>query len=254
MSVLIDTHAHLDEIKDLDIALVDARAHGVETIIAVGQDLDSNRRVLEITREYPGYVYAALGLHPWLLGNLEMKQVQENIDFISSHIGQAVALGEVGLDYDKRVLKSAPKPKQQEVLTSLLKIAADENKPVSLHSRYAWKDCLQIVMEQKIKNVVFHWYTGLSSTLSQLLEAGYFISATPAAEYHDEHRRAIREAPTSQLMLETDCPVYYGRENRYRSLPSDVLRSLKAAATLKSIDEERLAEITTANARLYFGI
>jgi len=109
-------------------------------------------------------------------------------------------------------------------------------------------------MEQKIKNVVFHWYTGLSSTLSQLLEAGYFISATPAAEYHDEHQRAIREAPTSQLMLETDCPVYYGRENRYRSLPSDVLRSLKAAATLKSIDEERLAEITTANARLYFGI
>ena len=254
MPPLIDTHAHLDEIEDLDTAIASARAHGVVAIIAMGQELNSNQRVLELARKYPGYVYASLGLHPWQMGNLRAEQIQENIDFISAYLGQSIALGEVGLDYDKRVLKGASKSIQQDILIALLKIAAAANKPVSLHSRYAWKDCLQIVTEMKIKNVVFHWYTGLSSTLSQLLETGYFISATPAAEYHDEHRRVIREAPTSQLMLETDCPVVYGHENRYRSSPSDVLRSLKAAAALKSIDEERLAEMTTANARHFFRI
>ena len=254
MPPLIDTHAHLDEIEDLDRSIAAARTNGVEAIIAVGQELKSNQRALEIAREYSGYVYTALGLHPRLLGNLNEGQLQENIDFISAHIGQAIALGEVGLDYDKRVLKGSPKLVQQDVLTSLLKIAAAESKPVSLHSRYAWKDCLQLVTEMNVKKVVFHWYTGLSSTLSQLLQAGYFVSATPAAEYHDEHRRAIKEAPLGQLMLETDCPVTYGRENRYRSSPSDVLRSLKAASSLKYIDEERLAEITTSNAHRFFGI
>jgi TatD DNase family protein len=251
---LIDTHAHLDEIEDLETTVASARAEGVEAIIAVGQDLKSNLKVLELADYYRGFVFAAIGLHPWALGNLSAGQLEENINFISVNIGRAVALGEVGLDYDKRVIKGASKEAQKSALTTLLNIAASHNKPVSLHSRYAWKDCLQIVKGLALKKVVFHWYTGFSSTLSELLEAGYFISATPAAEYHDEHRRAIREAPVEQLMLETDCPVYYGRDVRYRSSPADVARSLKAASAIKSVDEEQLAQKTTSNARRFFGI
>lgn len=254
MPVLIDTHAHLDEIEDLPSAINEAGCNGVNAIIAVGQDLKSNLRVMELAAEYKGFIFAALGLHPWSLGNLNAIQLQENIDFISNNIENAVALGEVGLDYDKRVLKGASKSVQQEALASLLKIAGEHNKPVSLHSRYAWKDSLHMVQEMKIHKVVFHWYTGLSSTLSELLASGYYISCTPAAEYHDEHRRAIREAPAGQLMLETDCPVYYGRETRYRSSPSDVMRSLRAAALLKNLDEEHLAQATTDNARRFFDL
>lgn len=254
MTGLIDTHAHLDEIEDLPSAITDARSNGVKAIIAVGQDLKSNRRVLELASEYSGFIYAALGLHPWSLGNLDTSQLQENMDFISDNIENAVALGEVGLDYDKRVLKGASKAVQQEVLSSLLRIASAHNKPVSLHSRYAWKDCLQTIRDMGISKVVFHWYTGFSSTLSELLAAGYYISATPAAEYHDEHRRAIKEAPFELLMLETDCPVHYGRETRYRSSPSDVVRSLRAAALLKDVNEEQLAQATTDNACRFFDL
>ena len=107
MTGLIDTHAHLDEIEDLPLAITNARSNGVKAIIAVGQDLKSNRRVLELASEYRGFIYAALGLHPWSLGNLDTSQLQENMDFISDNIENAVALGEVGLDYDKRVLKGA---------------------------------------------------------------------------------------------------------------------------------------------------
>lgn len=61
MTGLIDTHAHLDEIEDLPSAITDARSNGVKAIIAVGQDLKSNRRVLELASEYSGFIYAALG-------------------------------------------------------------------------------------------------------------------------------------------------------------------------------------------------
>jgi len=143
---------------------------------------------------------------------------------------------------------------QKDVLRKLLEISVEFDKPVSFHSRYAWKDSLALIKEIGVRRLVFHWYTGFSSTLTELVEAGYYISATPAAEYHDEHRRAVREVPVDRLLLETDCPVYYDREDRYRSQPTDVLRSLKAAAEIKAIDENELAEQTTLNARQLFDL
>jgi len=254
VNVLIDTHAHLDEMEDSDSSIERARLAGVAGIIAVGQDLNSNNKILELAARYPGYVYPALGLHPWAIGSLDAAQLEENINFIADNLHGAIALGEVGLDYDKRVLKGAARDLQKEVLRRLLALAFRHDKPVSLHSRYAWKDALEEVKSAGITKLVFHWYTGFSSTLAELIEAGYFVSATPAAEYHDEHRRAVREVPVERLLLETDCPVYYGREQRYRSQPSDVVRSLRAAAQIKSMDESSLADFTTANTARLFGL
>ena len=254
MNVLVDTHAHLDELDDCDTVIEIARLAGVAGIIALGQDLSSNNKTLQLTACYPGYVHPALGLHPWAIGSLDAEQLEENIDFISNNLHRAIALGEVGLDYDKRVLKGASKEVQKEVLRRLLALALRHDKPVSLHSRYAWKDALEECRTAGITKLVFHWYTGFSSTLAELIETGYYISATPATEYHDEHRRAIREVPVERLLLETDCPVYYGREQRYRSQPSDVTRSLKAAAQGKGMDENDLAAITTANTTRLFSL
>ena len=254
MHGLIDTHAHLDEIEQVDTVLKDARQSGLEAIIAVGQDLDSNLKTIELASRYPGFVYPAIGLHPWAIGNMDPYILAANISYIRKNLPVAQALGEVGLDYDKRVLKTAGKDAQKDVLRQLLEISVEFDKPVSFHSRYAWKDSLALIKEVGVTRLVFHWYTGFSSTLTELVEAGYYISATPAAEYHDEHRRAVREVPVDKLMLETDCPVNYGRENKYRSQPADVLRSLKAAAEIKGIDEKELAVQTTINARRLFNL
>lgn len=254
MHGLIDTHAHLDEIEQIDTVLKNARQLGIEAIIAVGQDLNSNLEIIEIVSHYPGFVYPAIGLHPWAIGNMDPYDLASNISYIRQNLPVAQALGEVGLDYDKRVLKTAGKEIQKDVLRQLLEISLEFDKPVSFHSRYAWKDSLALIKEVGVKRLVFHWYTGFSSTLRELVEAGYYISATPAAEYHDEHRRAVREVPIDRLLLETDCPVPYGRENKYTSQPSDVLRSLKAAAEIKGIDEKELAVQTTMNAKRLFGL
>ena len=57
-----------------------------------------------------------------------------------------------------------------------------------------------------------------------------------------------------KLLLETDCPVYYGRGTRYRSAPGDITRSLGAVAQLKRIDEAAVAEYTTRNAIELFSL
>jgi TatD DNase family protein len=253
MNMIIDTHAHLDEMENLEQTVTQAKAAGLEAIIAVGQDVKSNVRTLEIAALYPGFVYPALGFHPW---NIREAEVEANLDFIKENITKAVVVGEVGLDYHKRVREGADKDLQKRVLRELLKIAKDNGKPVCIHSRYAWRDTFDLVREAGLEKAVFHWYTGTSSVLRDIISNGYYISVTPAVSYHEEHRRAVKETPLQQLLLETDSPVTYarGRDGEFKASPADALRSLKGAAELRGLSEAELAEITTQNAKRLFGI
>ena len=254
MYKLIDTHAHLDELKNLDLMLEEAQKAGVIAIVAVGASHQSNMKTLEISKKYRRFVYSALGLHPWELGNLRTFEIGDNLRFIEQNIASAVAVGEIGLDYDKRVLKVASKELQKEVLSRLLNIARKYTKPAIIHSRYAWKDALHLIQDIGMDKAVFHWFTGFSSVLRGIIDGGYFVSATPAAEYHEEHKRAIKEAPLQRLLLETDCPVAYGRTARYESQPADILRDLEAVSQLKGIAEATIAEETTRNAIDFFSL
>jgi TatD DNase family protein len=251
---LIDTHAHLDELDGLEAKLQEARRIGIIAIVAVGSNRQSNVNTLGISERYPHFVYPALGLHPWELADLEASDIEDNLRFIEQNISLAVAIGEIGLDYDKRVVKVASKELQKQVFGQLLNIAKEHDKPAIIHSRYAWKDALQMVQNAGVGRAVFHWFTGFSSVLKEIVDSGYFVSATPAAEYHEEHRRAIREAPLPKLLLETDCPVTYGRETRYESQPTDILRSLKAVADLRGVAEAEIADETTKNAIQFFSL
>jgi TatD DNase family protein len=251
---LIDTHAHLDEIEDIDKAIEEARQAGVLAIIAVGQDYESNLKTFDIAEKHKDIVYPALGLHPWSLGKTDAREMSLTLRQIEDNIRWAVAVGEIGLDYDKRVIASADKERQKEAFKAVLELARKYDKAVSVHARYSWKDSFDLVQESGVRRAVFHWYTGFSSVLREIIAEGYFISATPATEYHDEHRRAVRETPLENLLLETDCPVTYGRENKYQSRPSDVVRTLRATAPLKGIEEKALAAKTTENAVRFFGI
>jgi len=109
---------------------------------------------------------------------------------------------------------------------------------------------LYLVEEAQLKKVVFHWYAGGYSVLRDIINQGYFISASPAVEYHKEHRRAIKEVPLENLLLETDSPVIYqrGTELEYESRPAHILRVLRSVSKLKGMDENQIAEVTTNNA------
>jgi len=253
MHQIIDTHAHLDEIENLESVIKQAKDAGVIAIIAVGQDAASNAKTLEIAALYPGFVYPALGYHPW---NIKEAEIEANLEYIKANIVKAVGIGEVGLDYHKRVRAVADKDLQIRVLRELLQIAKDNDKPALLHTRYAWRDAFDLVKEAGLAKAVFHWYTGTSSVLRDIIDSGYYISITPAVEYHEEHRRAVKETPLEQLLLETDSPVTYarGRDGEFKSTPADVVRSLKGAAVLKGLSEEEMAAMTTENARRLFGV
>ena len=253
MYQLIDTHAHLEEIEHLEQVMTAAKATGVMAIIAVGSDYRSNEKVLAIAERHKGFVYPAFGLHP---SNISQTDVDATLKFIEAHMEEAVGIGEIGLEYQKQVRERTDKETQQRILRALFRLANSYDKPALIHSRYAWKDSFDLAKEAGLTKAVFHWYTGPSSVLRGIIEQGYYLSATPAIEYHEEHRRAIKEIPLERLLLETDSPVTYlwGKPDQFDARPGDVARVLRAVATLRGSTEEELAEITTANAKRLFGL
>ena len=193
----IDTHVHLDWLPDPAAALDRAAMAGLGQVVAVGVDLASNRRIIELAAERPDLVRPALGLHPW---HVRAEDLEETLDFINRQLEAATALGEVGLDYKIKVDRDL----QRRALAGTLEIAGRLGKPVLLHSRYSHERCLALLAEFGIKRAVFHWYSGPLDMLDRVLDAGFHISATPSAATSQPHRAALAHAPLERILVETD--------------------------------------------------
>ena len=241
---MIDTHAHLDQLEDIEDALAQAREAGLKGVIAVGMDLSSNRAVLDLARKHAGYVFASLGAHPWSMNEDDM---DENLAFIEAHIDLCIAVGEIGLDYKLKVKKEL----QRAVFEKALEIAARNDKPVSIHARYSHDRAYRMVREAGVTRAVFHWYTGPTETLERILDQGYMISATPALSYSSAHREAMLRSPLERILVETDSPVLYQGK---ASKPSDIPRVIEELARIKKEEIGRVNRVTTDNAVRLFGI
>lgn len=250
MMRLIDTHAHLSDLEDRGGVINRAKEVGIEAIVAVGSNLETNKATIEWSEGFPGYVYPALGIHPteWA-----QDDVLTTLQYIKEQIDRIAAVAEIGLDYwDKDARKNKDvRERQRQIYVEQLKMANELEKPVSVHGRGSWRDALDLAVQYGPKNVVFHWYSGPSEVLVEILDHGYLISATPAAEYSRDHRAALAEAPLERIMMETDSPVYL-RNRRRPSEPSDLVITLRALAELKGTSKQEVARVTTGNARNFF--
>jgi TatD DNase family protein len=240
---LVDTHAHIEEVNDLESVIQRAKMNNVIAIIAVGSSIKSNYGVLSLASKYKGFIYPSIGIHPIeAQTDVELASTQ-----IISNIDHCVAIGEIGLDYQYDVNKT----KQKETFENMLQISKKIGKPVSLHSRKAWDDVFSLVQSVGISKAVFHWYSGPNEVLKKILDNGYFISATPAVWHSLKHRNAIEMTPVESILLETDTPVKYGG---VPSEPSDVTKVLDMVSKIKNISIDKLADITTNNACKLFNI
>jgi TatD DNase family protein len=240
----IDGHAHLAEMEDIQPSLDEAREEGVEAVIAVGMDLASNERTFQIAKHNKGFVFPAIGYHPW---SIRKRDVNKTISFIEKEVDRAIALGEVGLDFKTAVRRDL----QEEVLTTLAALACRHDKPLILHCRHAYERVFSIVTAAGVKRAVFHWYVDTLDLLREIVNAGYVISATPALQYSPPHQAAVREAPIGHILLETDCPVEYQQK---ASRPGDVMVTLREVARLKGLTPEEVARQTTDNAVEFFRL
>ena len=277
----IDTHAHLDQVPNVEEALKEAAAVGVEAVIAVGSDLASNQRNLEIKRSTPApRIYLGLGIHP---GNIKAEEIEPTLKFIRENIREASAIGEIGLDFWYKWLRKDQEKheEQRRVFQRQLELAKEFNLPVVIHSRGTWRECFETTKKVGIKKAVFHWYSGPVDVLKDIIAADYLVSCSPSLAYSPPSREAIIHAPIEQTLIETDCPVFYqsrvprgtielrsgssesgsskeswieeGSEG-FQATPKHVFKTLQAYCELKNMKEEEALDVLNRNARQFFNI
>jgi TatD DNase family protein len=241
---IIDGHAHLNELENPGHEFEKARRVGVRAIIGVGMDVESNRRILELAREYPGFVFPAIGYHPW---EIREEEIERNLAFVEENIAHCTALGEVGVDYKAKVKK----PIQRRVFGEIVRIANRYDKPLILHCRYSHQRVFSMILEAGVKRAVFHWYNASLDLLQEIVSSGYYVSATPALRYSPPHQEAIKEAPIERILVETDCPVSFEDKD---SRPSDVVVTVQELARIKGMPASEVADTTFRNAVDFYEI
>ena len=260
MHNIIDTHAHLYAVQDQDAVLQFCAAQGLSDLILPGVDLSSNKTHLELCCASAGklwpHLHPALGLHP---GNItSLQDTADCLGHIRGNLARAIAVGEIGLDYTYPAVRRDPdlQALQREVFSSQLAIAAEAGLPVIIHSRGAWRDCLQMTLAAGISRAVFHWFSGPQDVLEDIIASGFMVSFSPALEFSAECRLAARIAPLERILLETDTPVAYpsAQGRRIPSTPVDIRRTLAALTLLLEREQTEVLVAVNQNARNFFGI
>ena len=251
---MIDTHCHLffpDFADDLPEVIARARQAGVEKIITVATDRVTSEECLQIASQFPGVVYAAVGVHP---SDVDAA-TEDDLRWIEAVAGDplVVAIGEIGLDIYRGETNL---PAQERLFRRMLALARQTGLPAIVHHRAAGMRTYDIVKESGVARGVFHCFSEDVEYARRVLDLGWNISFTGNVTYKNSRLPAlIRELPLEKLLLETDAPFmapvpYRGK----RCEPMHVREVSAALAGIYGVSESEVARITDIAAiQLFFG-
>jgi TatD DNase family protein len=202
--------------------------------------------------ERHGAVFAAVGVHPHDAASAA-PGYRDKLRRLAAN-PRVVAIGETGLDYH---YDFSPRPVQREVFAAQLDLAGELGLPVIVHSREAAEDTYRLLRAGLRTRAVMHCFGGDWETAHRLLNLGCYISLAGVVTFKGAAAlgEVARKVPDDRLLLETDAPYLAPRPRRgRRNEPAYLRYTVAFVAELRRTTPERLAEITTANARAFFGL
>lgn len=195
--MIIDTHCHFDMMPNPE-AYISRKEKAGDIVIGM-TNLPSHFRMGQPHLRGFKHIRLALGLHPLLAteGKKELALFERLID-------QSSYIGEIGLDFSKEGVNT--KTAQVDVLREILSILKGKKKIVSVHSRRAERELLDLLCENEIKNVIFHWYSGPVGLIHDILEKGYYFSINESMCRSKNGQAIIEQIPKDRILTETDAP------------------------------------------------
>lgn len=255
--LIFDAHAHYDDEKfdgDRDNVMSSLPDKGVFAVVNNGVDYDTSLKSIEYAEKYP-YFYAAVGIHPESVPDMDMTRLDEYIaqtEGLLSH-KKAVAIGETGLDYYWDI----PKRAQHIVFERQLQLSADVNLPIIIHDREAHADTLEYLKKYRPHGLL-HCYSGSAEMLSEVFRYGdMYISLGGVVTFKNARVpvEVAREVPMDRLLLETDAPYLSPVPMRgKRNDSSLIIHTAQRIAEIRGMSAEDVLRYTRDNACRFYGI
>jgi TatD DNase family protein len=239
----VESHAHLDDPRfdpDREAVLGRAAAVGIAHIGQVfmsSEKFDKGRSLFDRHPE----VFFLLAIHPaeaQLLTDEELENLRARLEGDR----RIKAVGETGLDY---YWKDCPGEVQKKTFIRLVHLALEAGLPLSIHSREATEDTIDILKAEGAagRPLVWHCFGGDSAAADRILNLGWHISCPGPVTFpaNSALREAVKIIPAERLMIETDCPYlapmpYRGKRNE----PAYLALTIQAMADARGVEAAEL--------------
>ena len=200
--MIIDTHCHYDMMESPKDYISEVERAG--NIVIGMTNLPSHFYMgFEHVRKY-NKVRLALGFHPQLANDYE-----NELSLFAKYIERTSYIGEIGLDFSSSYIST--KDIQIKCLKYILERLQGKNKIISVHSRCAEKELFTLLRDYNMKNVIFHWYSGPLSLISDIISKGYYFSINEAMTLSASGKKIIEKIPEDRILTESDAP--FNRKN-----------------------------------------
>jgi TatD DNase family protein len=259
----IDAHNHLHDprLPRLDAELVSSlQSLGIASAVVNGTREQDWPDVARLAREFPGFVIPSFGLHPWHVGSRSGDWLVKLREFLEAHPGCPV--GEVGLD---RWMEGHEPHTQREVFRAQMELAAELDRPVTIHCLKAWEDLAGVWPDLPARpgRCLLHGFTGDAGLAGQWVGNGCLLGfgGHALAPRKSAAREAFQRVPLDRILLETDAPDMAAPvEVRTHHLtdpklhhPGNLSRHGEILAGLRGLDTSALAVALETNFRRWMG-
>jgi TatD DNase family protein len=196
---------------DLGVVLDRANAAGVIRTVVTAGTLEQSREALRLARSR-GNLFSTVGIHPTRAREFNGRidhVVQELLDIVESAKEKVVAIGELGLDYDRLHFSSVAE--QKPAFEAQFVLAEKTGLPLFLHDRNTRGDFAAIIRanRQRFSTGVVHSFTGTLDEMREYIAQDLYIGLNGCSLKTKDNIDVAKLVPLDRLMLETDCPYWY---------------------------------------------
>jgi TatD DNase family protein len=234
--MIIDTHCHIDLYPNPRQVLEDSVQANI-TVLAM-TNLPSHFEMGYAHFQSLKKIRLSLGMHP-LMANSHKKE----FDLFLKNLNKTSYIGEVGLDFSKEGIST--KEIQIDTFSKILNVISRQTKILSIHSRKAEKEVLDLLVKNNIQSAIFHWYSGGLNLIDEIVKKGYYFSINPAMVKSVSGRKIISKIPKEFILTETDGPFI--EENNSSLKPGQVQTVISFLAKEWMFTTEDVKKIILSN-------
>jgi TatD DNase family protein len=255
---MIDSHTHLFLCERPEGEVVEAaRDAGVERMLNVGLDAESNRATIAAAERHDS-VFATVGCHPTEAAGFDDARAEE-IARLASENEKVRAIGETGIDYYR---ETASREDQRRAFEAQIDIARERRLPVVIHARDpdgetgAVDDVFEI-LDARGDGVAVILHCFLAPwRVEDAIERGWYCSFSGIVTFPSAEglREAAAKVPDELILVETDAPYLAPQPVRGKpNEPAYVVSTAEVLAEVRGVSYAELEQTVEANARALFG-
>jgi TatD DNase family protein len=251
---MIDYHCHLSikEYKGKENPIKNKIEEYGKTLkyLIDSADIFSFDEALKIKEKYK-FVHISVGLHPTDAIKISEKELENYFEKIKENKDKIVAIGEIGLDF-YWIKESSKIEKTKEIFIEFLNFSKETNLPIVLHARNAIKEVFKIILDNDVKNAVFHYFDGKVKIAKEIVKEGYFIGINSYIVKSPSIQNVAKEIDLKYLMVETDSP--FAPINSEYNEPINVKLALQKISELKGVEFKEVERIIDENTIKFFNL